>query len=142
MPLATYLGFDFGTRRIGSAVGNTLTMQAKPLQPLAAERGIPDWRIMDKLISEWEPQGLIVGIPVQMDNSAQLTTDLAKSFAQSLHLRYKLPIYAVDERLTTKEARARLFAKGGYRQLQKTSIDSIAAVIILEQWLQHPGEAL
>lgn len=138
----TYLGFDFGMRRIGCAVGNSVTLQAKPLAPLSAQAGVPDWALIDQLIRDWEPRGLVVGIPTCIDDTPQYTTDLAKSFAQSLHERCRLPVYPVDERLTTKAARARLFAEGGYRQLQKSSIDSMAAVIILEQWLQSPEDSV
>lgn len=134
----TYLGFDFGLRRIGCAVGTSVTLQAKPLTPLSAQAGVPDWSVVNKLIQTWEPRGLVVGIPTCIDDTPQYTTDLAKRFAQALGAHYNVPVYTVDERFTTKEARSRLFAEGGYRQLQKSSIDSIAAVIILEQWLQHP----
>lgn len=134
----TYLGFDFGMRRIGVAVGTSVTLQARPLPPLSAQAGVPDWTAVAQLLQTWEPAGLVVGIPTCVDDSPQYTTEPAKAFAQTLRDRYHAQVYTVDERFTTKEARSRLFAEGGYRQLHKSSIDSVAAVIILEQWLQFP----
>jgi putative Holliday junction resolvase len=133
-----FLGFDFGFKRIGVAVGQRLTCSATPLSTLAARSGIPDWEQIRLLITEWNPKALVVGLPTCIDNSALYTTKAAKSFAIQLEKRFALPTHLVDERLSTIEARSQLFAQGGYRKLKKSEIDSIAACIILEQWLQHP----
>lgn len=131
----TLLGFDFGLKYIGVAVGQTVTGTATALITLQAKNGIPNWDEINALINEWKPAGLVVGIPLNMDGSEQQLTAEAKKFAQALE-RFHLPVYRVDERLTTKEARQRLFETGGYRALKKSQVDSFAAKLILETWLQ------
>lgn len=133
-----YLGFDFGFRRIGVAIGQTITLTARPLLTLGAREGVPEWLRVAEILREWHPRALIVGLPTHIDDSEQYTTPAAREFARELHERFSLPVHLVDERLTTVEARAQVFAEGGYRKLKKTKIDSIAACVILEQWLQHP----
>lgn len=130
----TLLGFDFGLRRIGVAVGQTVTGTATALFTLQAKNGIPNWEEVHALIKVWRPNGLVVGIPLNLDGTEQPITKSAKKFAQALE-QFGLPIYQVDERLTTKEARQRLFDSGGYRALEKAEVDSFAARLILESWL-------
>ncbi len=137
MPEGIYLGFDFGFKRIGLAVGQLLTGSASPLATLEANQGVPNWHNLRIIIERWCPQALIVGLPTAIDNKELYTTSAAKSFARKLGRQYGLPVHLVDERLTTKEARAYLFASGGYRKIKKADVDSIAACIILEQWLQN-----
>jgi len=137
MPDGVFLGFDFGYKRIGMAIGQQITKSASPLATLHATQGIPEWSLIAKTIKQWSPQAIIIGFPTKIDGSEQYTSIAVKEFAQQLHTRFKLPIYLVDERLTTIEARAHLFASGGYDKLKKTAIDSIAACVILEQWLQE-----
>lgn len=133
-----FLGFDFGYKRIGVAVGQQLTCSANPLPTLAAQSGAPDWEKVAKLIDQWKPLALIVGLPTCIDDSELYTTGAAKGFARQLRRRFSLAVHLVDERLSTVEARERLFAHGGYRKIKNTEIDGIAACIILEQWLQYP----
>ena len=135
MPEGVYLGFDFGYKRIGVAVGQRLTGSASPLSTLDAKLGIPQWDVVLKLLDQWRPQALVVGLPTCIDGSEQYTTAAARGFARQLRKRFALPVHLVDERLSTVEARAHLFAKGGYRKIKNTEIDSIAACVILEQWL-------
>jgi len=137
MPEGVYLGFDFGYRRIGVAVGQQLTSSASPLTTLDAKHGVPNWDAVQKVINDWRPQALIVGLPTCIDDKELYTTAAAKGFARQLRKRFSLPVHLVDERLTTVEARAHLFAEGGYRKIRQSEIDCIAACIILEQWLQH-----
>jgi putative Holliday junction resolvase len=132
-----YLGFDFGYKRIGVAVGHALTGNASPVVTLDAKLGVPDWNKIQVLLNQWRPQALIVGLPTCIDDSEQYTTAASKGFARQLRKRFDLPVHMVDERLSTVEARSRLFEKGGYRKLQKSEVDTIAACIILEQWLQE-----
>ncbi len=132
----TLLGFDFGLRRIGVAVGQTITGTATPLEPLLAKNGEPNWEQIAKLNQIWRPDALIVGIPVNMDGTPQEITAHAQQFASALTDHLHLPVHTVDERLTTKEAKQQLFDAGGYRSLEKTSIDSFAAKLILESWLR------
>lgn len=137
MPAGIYLGFDFGYKRIGVAVGQDLTASARPLTTLNANLGKPDWQDLQKIINEWRPQALIVGLPTCIDDSEQYTTAAAKKFAKELSKRFSLPVHLVDERLSTVEARAVLFEAGGYRKIKNSQVDSVAACIILEQWLQQ-----
>lgn len=134
-----YLGFDFGFKRIGVAVGQHLTGSASPLPTLSAKQGVPDWNALSMLIQEWRPCALIVGLPKTIDDKKLYTTRASQQFANQLKVRYALPVHLVDERLSTVEARAHVFEQGGYRKIKQVQLDSIAACIILEQWLQHPS---
>lgn len=137
MPNQTVLGFDFGMKRIGVAVGQTVTRTASPLVILSANQGEPDWKELEKIIQQWKPMVLIVGRPLKMDGSTQQITHAAEHFANELKSRYGLPIYEVDERLSSVEARSNMFEQGGYRALHKKRIDSVAAQIILQDWLER-----
>lgn len=132
-----YLGFDFGFKRIGMAVGQTLTKSASPLPTLDAKLGVPNWSLIEVILKEWKPLALVVGLPTTIDDNILYTTSASRGFARQLRKRFALPVHLVDERLTTVEARSYLFAKGGYRKIKNSEIDSIAACIILEQWLQQ-----
>ncbi|MGC1183429.1 Holliday junction resolvase RuvX [Legionella sp.] len=138
MPDGVYLSFDFGYKRIGVAVGQRLTCSASPLATIAAQTGVPDWNVIGKVIAQWAPQALIVGIPTRIDGSELYTTSAARRFAKELRKRFALSVHLTDERLSTVEARGQLFAQGGYKKIKETEVDSIAACVILEQWLQHP----
>ena len=118
----TLLGFDFGMKRIGVAVGQTLTCTANPLTILNAQDGVPIWQQITDLIKEWHPQVLVVGVPLNMDGTRQFTSAAAQNFAKTLQERYHLPVYQVDERLSTIAARNEVFNKGGYRALQKNRL--------------------
>lgn len=133
--LKVLLGIDFGMKRIGVAVGQTVTQTARPLETIKANQGIPQWERFDKLIKTWQPDALVVGIPLNMDGTTQPLTTIAEQFADSLRERYKLPVYGIDERLSTKDARERLFREGGYKALQDGQVDSVAAQLILQNWL-------
>jgi putative Holliday junction resolvase len=135
--LRVLLGFDFGMKRIGTAVGQTVTQTARPLETIKAKQGIPQWDRVDKLIKTWQPDALVVGIPLNMDGTTQPLTLNAEQFADSLRERYQLPVYRIDERLSTKDARERLFREGGYKALQDGQVDSVAAQLILQNWLNQ-----
>lgn len=137
MPEGVYLGFDFGFKRIGMAVGQTLTKSASPLPTIEAKLGVPNWNLIEALLKQWKPLALVVGLPTTLDDQVLYTTSASRGFARQLKKRFALPVHLVDERLTTVEARAHLFDRGGYRKIKKSEIDSIAACIILEQWLQQ-----
>lgn len=126
------LAFDYGTRRIGVAVGNELLRSARELTPLTARDGIPDWNVVERLLSEWQPDLLVVGLPLNMDGSESDMSTRARKFGNRLHGRFGKPCAMVDERGTTREAKmiAREAGhKGNYRQ---DSVDGIAAILILE----------
>jgi len=131
----TLLGFDFGLKHIGVAVGQTLTCTTQPLLSLKAQKGVPNWNEIDKLIKTWQPQAIVIGIPLNMDGTEQPLTHAARHFANEIAQRYKITVHRVDERLSTKEARTQLFASGGYRALSKQAIDQRSAELILQSWL-------
>lgn len=134
----TVLGFDVGLRRTGMAVGQSITGTASALPVLACQNGQPDWERVGAVISEWRPDALIVGIPLQMDGTEQPMTKTAERFARQLEGRYGLPCHRVDERLSSREAEAE-FARqrraGTARRKQAAQLDSVAASLIVERWL-------
>ncbi len=140
MTAKTLLGFDFGTKSIGVAVGQELTGTANPLDALKARDGIPNWDQVEKVIKEWQPDLIVVGLPLNMDGTEQPITARARKFANRLHGRYGLPVVTQDERLTSTEARSSLFDQGGYRALSKGAIDSAAAQVILESYMNEHSE--
>lgn len=131
----TLIAFDYGTKRIGVAVGQMITMTANPLACLAASCTI--WDQVQQLIEQWRPDAFVVGVPLNMDGSDGPITIKAKKFAANLSEKFNLPVYQVDERLTTVEAKQVLYDLGGYKALKKTSIDSFAAKLILESWMRN-----
>lgn len=129
--MSTLLGFDFGTCKIGVAVGNSITGTATPLTTLGRVKNQPDWTTISGLIQEWQPQTLIVGLPHQMDDTESEIAGRAKRFARQLQGRYQLPVHMADEKLTSREAWSRL---GGIASRDVTQIDAMAAKLILETW--------
>lgn len=129
----TLLGFDYGHKQIGVAVGQTLTATASPLTTVRVTAAEPDWDAIGRLVETWHPDAIVVGIPLNMDGTEQLTTHTARRFARELGHRFHLPVYPADERLTTVEARRRL-AEAGRPQAED---DAVAAQIILEAWLEE-----
>jgi len=132
-----FLAFDYGTRNIGVAIGQKITKSATVLPPLVAKNSIPPWNEIDKLIKSWHPDALVVGMPRAADGSELEVTKLAETFIEQLKERFQLPVYSIGEHLTTKAARADIFEHGGYKALQDESIDSVAAKIILEDWMNQ-----
>ncbi len=137
MPKAVrVLGFDYGTRQIGVASGQSLTGSAAPLTVLRARDGIPDWEEIAGLIGEWRPDALVVGLPLNMDGSASEMSTRAEKFARRLEGRFNLPVHRVDERLSTFEAKHTLKEQGRSPASYRTDpVDGIAAALLLETWL-------
>ncbi|OED45667.1 Holliday junction DNA helicase RuvA [Endozoicomonas sp. (ex Bugula neritina AB1)] len=136
--LSTVIGFDFGTKNIGVAAGQAITQTATALPQLKARDGIPDWNEIEALISEWKPDAIVVGIPLNMDGSESQMSMRARKFGKRIHGRFNLPFYEADERLTSFEAKEwadRLGHKGHYGS---SPVDGMAAQIILEAWLNDP----
>ncbi|WP_456374676.1 Holliday junction resolvase RuvX [Thiolapillus sp.] len=127
----TLLGFDYGTHKIGVAVGQTLTGTANPLAVLGRVNGKPDWDSILQLVEEWRPQALVVGLPIGPDEDETPMTRAARKFARQLEGRFHLPVHLADERLTSREAWSRI---GGIATRDVTRIDSMAAKLILETW--------
>ncbi|MEQ9772998.1 Holliday junction resolvase RuvX [Pectobacterium jejuense] len=136
MASRTILAFDFGTKSIGVAIGQEITGTARALTSFKAQEGIPDWQKVEKLLSEWQPDLVVVGLPLNMDGTEQPLTARARKFANRLHGRFGVTIELHDERLSTVEARADLFERGGFKALDKGSVDAASAVIILESWFE------
>jgi putative Holliday junction resolvase len=136
--------FDYGTRRIGVASGDTLTQTARGLATLDCGSTFP-WDAIAKLISEYRPAQLIVGVPYNMDGTPTLLTDAAREFARALQQRHGLPACLIDERLSSREAEAQLRharATGlKRRRLTHADVDMTAAKIVLERWFIDPSAA-
>lgn len=136
---AIYFALDFGLRRIGLAVGETLTQTARPLAVIDAQQGEPDWPRLAKFIKEYEPRALIVGLPYNMDNSSGTLQPQVQVFAEALRHRFKLTVHLVDERLSSKEAEERLrhARQTGERtrRVRHGDVDAMAACVLMEQWL-------
>ncbi len=130
----TVLGFDFGMKSIGVAIGQTLTCQASPLTALKVRDGIPNWQAIENILKEWEPDLIVVGLPLNMDGTEQFVTQAAKRFANRVYKRFQIPVVLQDERLTTVTAKDELFQLKGARALRKQTIDANAARVILEAW--------
>ena len=142
---ALALVFDFGMRRIGVATANTLTGIASGLQTLRARDGEPEQGRLDRLIGEWQPQVLVIGLPYNENGSESPMTERARDFAARLAQRYRLPTELVDERLTSAEAESvlREARQEGYRtrRTRKEDIDRTAARLIGESWLRSETSA-
>lgn len=140
--IQTVLGFDFGLKRIGVATGQRITATAAPLNPLAARDGIPDWTRVEAVVKEWRPHALLVGLPLNMDDSESELSHLARKFARRLEARFQLPVLMVDERLTSRAARELLADISDRRKGKLPSLDSTAAVLMVEGWLAVPTSGL
>ena len=120
----TFLAFDFGTRRVGVATGNSMTRTATPLATVAVE-GEARLAAIAALVEEWRPAALVVGVPFHPDGAAHENSERARRFGRQLRARFGLPVHEVDERYTTTEAK-----RSGH-----VDLDAAAAAIILEQHL-------
>lgn len=130
------MGFDYGTKRIGVAVGQKVTGTANAVGIIKARDGIPNWDQLDALIKEWQPSLFVVGLPLNMDDTMSDMGVTASRFARRLHGRYHLPAEMMDERLSTFEARSVLQeSKDNPSAGDSDALDAIAARLILESWL-------
>lgn len=134
----SFLGFDFGTKYIGVAIGQSVTQTATPLLTLRARQGIPEWHELQKIIREWEPNALVVGLALQPDGTDSDTSRKARSFGESLKKRFSLPVHFIEERLTSVAANQIL--KEEHQYSKQTDSDSMAAAIILESFLNTTKE--
>lgn len=138
---SSLLAFDYGTRWIGVAVGQTLTATASTLPALKAKDGIPRWEEIEQLISQWQPDTVVVGLPLNMDGSESEMSVRARKFGNRIHGRFGVSVNFADERLSSFEAKGDILKKRGSRDFKSESVDSRSAVIILESWLRNsrPG---
>lgn len=125
------IGFDFGLKRIGVAMGQTITRTATPETIVTSRDGVPDWAQISQLFEQWKPVAIVVGLPMHLDGTEQPFTQSARKFGQRLHGRYQRPLFFIEEQLSSHEAEQRLKAstKPGM------PLDAHAAQIILENWL-------
>ena len=134
------LAFDYGRRRTGVAVGTTGLGTARALGAVVSATGAPDWASLDRLLGDWAPERLVVGLPYNMDGSDNDLTAASRAFAEALGHRYGLPVDLVDERLTSHEAAAELRAerRSGVRvrRVRREDVDALSARLILETWLR------
>lgn len=138
MPEGTVLAFDFGEKRIGVATGETLLASAHPLTVIHAESNDDRFAAIGKLIDEWRPVQLVVGLPTHADGTPHDMTRLATKFAERLQRRFKLPVALADERLTSLDAEARLRETGRNSRSAKPLLDAVAAQLILQTWFESP----
>lgn len=130
----TALAFDYGLQNIGVAYGQSLTGQATELAPINAKDGIPRWEDIAALLQEWKPTTVVVGLPLNMDDSESELCVRARKFGRRLHGRFSVDIEFMDERLSTFDAKQEAKARGHKGNYKQNPIDSIAARLILESW--------
>ena len=134
------MGFDYGTRKIGIAVGQLITKTANPIAIISARDGVPDWSEIEKLILEWQPAQFVIGLPLNMDETESEMSQRSLKFARRLTGRFNIPHPTIDERLTSREARSlhesHSSTRRGPADRSRDEIDDIAAQIILESWLK------
>jgi putative Holliday junction resolvase len=138
LPRGYILGFDFGLRRIGVAVGQTATHTASAVETVRHGKA-PDWPAIDRLVKEWSPILLLVGLPLGAEGDETDMSRAARRFGAALHNRYSLEVVFVDERLSSQAAQSRfveLRASGNLRRKDAGQLDAVAARIILESWLE------
>jgi putative Holliday junction resolvase len=132
------MAFDFGTQKMGMATGHHLTGTASPLPLFPMKDGIPDWDKLEKIIQQWQPDTCLVGLPLNMDDSESELSMRARKFARRLKHRINKPVWMVDERLSTRDAREHLGNFQKNKQAKHTSADSLAAVLFIESWFREP----
>ena len=142
MHKGTVLGFDFGEKRIGVALGEPEVGVATPLDTINSEVNEVRFTAIGKLVAEWKVTGFVVGLPTHMDGSEHQLTALSRKFAQRLKGRFALPVWLVDERLTSAIAEGLLEDAGVYGRRQKEMLDQVAAQAILMGWFEQPGEPI
>ncbi|HEY8586557.1 MAG TPA: Holliday junction resolvase RuvX [Rhodanobacter sp.] len=136
--MSCVFGFDVGSKLTGVAIGNTLTASARALATIPVRDDIPDWERLDVLCREWQPDTLVIGLPLTLDGAEQPASRRARRFATQLQERYGVPVVLVDERHSSQEAAQRFAAArsmGLKRRRDAVNIDAEAAAVILERWL-------
>ena len=134
--IETVLAFDFGLKQIGIAFGQTITKQSTGIKIIKAKNGIPNWDEIKTIVEDWNPNTLIVGLPVNMDDSESEMSSLARAFAKGLKDRIHKSVKLMDERLSSREAKNKV--KEVFNNFDATNADHIAAAIILQSYLNDP----
>jgi len=137
------IALDYGRRRIGVATGACITGTAAPLTTISARDGVPDWQSLEKILAEWKPDLLVLGLPFNSDGSESEMTSEVKGFAAKLKSRYQIPVEYIDERYTSAEAEALLKEErrrgSRTKKLNKEDVDAKAAQLIAESWMRSTG---
>ena len=136
-PGSTFIAFDFGLSRIGVAVGQSITGTASALETVRYSR-TPDWTAIARVVREWKPSGLVVGLPLGHDDGETEMSRAARRFGAELSQRFGMPVHFCDERLTSKSAGqqfAAMRARGQSRRGDASKLDALAAKIMLEAWM-------
>jgi len=145
MTARSLMGFDYGQKRIGVAIGQQLASTTRPLDTITVKQNKPDWDHITRLIEEWRPEQLLVGLPMNMDGTEHEISKAARRFANQLNGRYQLPVELVDERLSSIEAEAivsQARRDGGLKKGKtKQAIDQVAAELIIQTWLSENSHA-
>ncbi len=136
-PSRRVMAFDYGTRRIGVACGQEMLGTGQAVTMLQARDGIPDWQQIQALLEDWRPDLVLVGLPLNMDDTENDMCARARKFANRLHGRFHVATEMVDERLTSFEAKGHVMAGGGSRDFGRDGVDDRAAVLILETWFNE-----
>jgi putative holliday junction resolvase len=132
------MAFDFGTQKMGMAVGQSLIQSANPLALFPMKDGIPNWDALLKIVKQYQPNLFLVGLPLNMDDSESELSARARKFARRLRHQTNIATQMVDERLTTREARDELSSYQNEGRGKKISADSIAAALFIESWYRDP----
>jgi putative Holliday junction resolvase len=139
----TFLGFDFGTKKIGVAVGQLTTATANSLQTLRSLNQTPNWQAIEQLVTEWQPAGFVVGISRQLDGTDNPVTARMLKFCRQLNGRFNLPVHQQDETLTTFEAKQMLFDDVHVNATKLWAVqDELAAQLILQSWLNQQDKTI
>lgn len=136
----TLLGFDYGLKNIGIAVGQELTRTASPLAVIKARDGIPNWDEVAALLTEWQPELLIVGLPFNMDGTEQTMTTAARKFGNRLNGRFQIAVEWQDELLSTFEALKQLGIHNKLQSKNRDDVDRVSAQLILQSWLNKDSQ--
>ncbi len=139
------LCFDFGFYRIGVAVGETVTGSVHALCTTSnLRKRVPDWDTIIQLISEWQPDWLVVGVPRHSDGTSSAITKAAIGFSKQLHTRFCLPVSTIDEHLSSWEAKQQFYTQqcsNNHHRRRNVGLDARAAAVILESWLNQIGDS-
>lgn len=136
--MQTLMAFDFGTQKMGIAVGQTAIQSVNPLSLFPMKDGIPNWDELLKLVKQWQPNVFLVGLPLNMDDSESDLSMRARKFARRLRHQTNITTWMLDERLTTREAREELSAFQRQGRAKRVAADSLAAGLLLESWYRQP----
>lgn len=132
------MAFDFGTQKMGMAVGQSLIESANPLALFPMKDGIPNWDALLKIIKQYQPTLFLVGLPLNMDDTESELSARSRKFARRLRHQTNIETLMVDERLTTREARDELDQYQSQGRGKKLAADSIAAALFIESWYRNP----